>query len=112
MSSVKKRGEGAQKKRGAHWLPGVQAQSAVGQQTAGDAFDVTGFSDGRMHRIFVAHVVGSVENPMSDAALTETAAELMDGVLPAKQRRALIEACWAIDSQEQPSSLARLAALA
>ena len=67
--------------------------------------------DGRTLQTFVAQVVGSVANPMSDAALTEKAADLMDGVLPAVQSRALIDACWQIEDSPQASALARLAAL-
>jgi 2-methylcitrate dehydratase PrpD len=67
--------------------------------------------DGRTLQTFVAQVVGSVANPMSDAALTEKAADLMDGVPPAVQSRALIDACWQVEDSAQAAALARLAAL-
>ncbi|MDO8544090.1 MAG: MmgE/PrpD family protein [Opitutaceae bacterium] len=66
--------------------------------------------DGRELRTFVEHVVGSVENPMSDAALAEKAANLMEGLLPDKRIRELIDACWAVEQLGLASKLATLAA--
>ena len=69
-------------------------------------------TDGRQRHVFVAQVVGSVENPMSDAALTDKAADLMEGLLPGKQIQALIAACWDVQKLPRASELARLGAAA
>ena len=71
---------------------------------------VVSLKDGRKLHSFVGQVVGSVENPMSDAALTGKAADLMDGLLPAGRIRELIEACWAVETLPRASALARLGA--
>ena len=59
---------------------------------------------------FVAQVVGSLENPISDAALSEKATDLMEGLLAPGRIRALIEACWSVETLPRASTLARLGA--
>ena len=58
--------------------------------------------DGRRVEKYVEHAVGSVERPMSDAALEAKFSDLADGVLPAARTRALIDTCWRIE--ELPSA--------
>jgi 2-methylcitrate dehydratase PrpD len=53
--------------------------------------------DGRVLSHFVEHVVGSLERPLSDAALEAKALDLMQGVLPDAQARALLGLCWTVE---------------
>jgi hypothetical protein len=69
-------------------------------------------NDGRTLETFVAHVVGSLENPMTDQALTGKASDLMDGILPREQSRALIDACWRVEKLASAATLAQLSASA
>ena len=65
--------------------------------------------DGRRVEKFIEHVVGSVERPMSDAALESKFIGLAEGVLPENQARRLIAQCWTV---EELASAAELAAAA
>lgn len=65
--------------------------------------------NGRVLTHFVEHVVGSLERPMSDTDLEAKALDLMKGVLPDPQARALLDLCW---KAETLPSAARLAAAA
>ena len=72
--------------------------------------DVTAvLTDGRRVHVFVAHAIGSLSNPMSDAQLEAKFRGMADGVLGAPRCRALIEACWGLG---QASDLVILAGLA
>ncbi|MGZ5084847.1 MAG: hypothetical protein ACXWHA_16295, partial [Usitatibacter sp.] len=51
-------------------------------------------ADGRRVRVFVEHAIGSLERPMSDAALEAKFHSLADGVIGAKKATALVGACW------------------
>ena len=66
--------------------------------------------DGHRLRTFVDQVVGSVENPMTDASLTTKALDLMDGLLPADRVREAIDACWNIEKLPRASAVARATA--
>lgn len=50
--------------------------------------------DGRKLHKRIEHAVGSVEVPMTDAALEAKFADLAEGVLPQPQARQLAELCW------------------
>jgi 2-methylcitrate dehydratase PrpD len=64
--------------------------------------------DGRRVHVFVAHAIGSLENPMTDAQLDAKFHGLSDPVLGAAKTTALIEACWSVS---QAGDLRALAAL-
>ena len=49
--------------------------------------------DGRVLERFVAHVIGSVENLMSDAALAEKFSDLCAGVLSGDKMHRLADLC-------------------
>jgi 2-methylcitrate dehydratase PrpD len=66
--------------------------------------------DGRTVTTFVEHVMGSLENPLSDAALTAKAKDVMEGCLPAEQISALLAAAWNIVGEPAASIVARHAA--
>jgi len=63
--------------------------------------------DGRRMEKFVEHAVGSVERPMSDADLEAKFSGLAEGVIPAGQRRRLIDLCWQIESQSSAAVVAQ-----
>jgi 2-methylcitrate dehydratase PrpD len=65
--------------------------------------------DGRRHELFVRHATGSVERPMTDAALEAKFLGLADGVLPADRARRLMELCWRIDSAANAATIAAAA---
>ena len=67
--------------------------------------------DGRTISRHIEHAIGSLEKPMSDAALDAKFMDLADGILPPDQARALIGKCRAIEQQDDAGSLARAAAL-
>ena len=66
-------------------------------------------SDGRVVSLFVEHVVGSLERPMSDADLEAKALDLMQGVLPDTQARALLDLCWKVEGLPGAAALASAA---
>jgi hypothetical protein len=59
----------------------------------------------------VEHVVGSVKNPMTDAALTAKATDLMQDLLAPERIRVLLEACWNVEKLPKAARLATLAAV-
>jgi 2-methylcitrate dehydratase PrpD len=66
--------------------------------------------DGRVLERFVAHVIGSVENPMSDAALQEKFSDLCGGILPADKMQRLADLCHAPDKLQDAGDIGRAAA--
>jgi 2-methylcitrate dehydratase PrpD len=70
------------------------ADPAVGEE---QVRAVVTLKDGRRFEKFIEHVVGSVEKPMSDAALEGKFLDLADGVLPQARARALLALCWRIE---------------
>jgi 2-methylcitrate dehydratase PrpD len=55
-------------------------------------------------------VIGSIENPMSDAALDVKFLDLANGVLPQPQARKLLELCWTAEKLPSAGEIARAAA--
>jgi 2-methylcitrate dehydratase PrpD len=66
-------------------------------------------TDGGRFDKFVEHAVGSLEQPMGDAALEAKFTGLADGVLPADRIRRVMELCWKIDELSEASTLPRAA---
>jgi 2-methylcitrate dehydratase PrpD len=62
--------------------------------------------DGRRFEKYIEHVVGSVERPMSDAALEAKFTDLVDGVLPATQSRRLMNLCRTVEDLPAVSAIA------
>jgi 2-methylcitrate dehydratase PrpD len=61
------------------------------------AADVTAvLKDGRRERVFVAHAIGSLERPMTDADLEAKLRALAGPVIGAGRTGSLIAACWAL----------------
>ena len=65
--------------------------------------------DGRVLNLFVEHVVGSLERPMSDADLEAKFLGLAKGVLPDAQARSLMAQCWKVESLASVAALATAA---
>ena len=65
--------------------------------------------DGRTLHKFIAHAIGSVEVPMSDKQLEAKFSDLAEGVLPAAQVRALMDACWKVEQLPDAAAIARAA---
>jgi 2-methylcitrate dehydratase PrpD len=66
--------------------------------------------DGRVLERFVEHAVGSVENPMSDAALDAKFADLVTGILPDDRSKRLLELCRGVERLGDAGDIARAAA--
>jgi 2-methylcitrate dehydratase PrpD len=67
--------------------------------------------DGRRLEKTVEKVIGSVENPMSDAALDVKFLDLTSGVLPLAQARKLLDLCWNAEMLPSAGEIAKAAAL-
>jgi 2-methylcitrate dehydratase PrpD len=57
--------------------------------------------------LFVAHAVGSVQNPMSDRALEDKFRGLSEGALPPDRTERLIGLCWGADKLPDAGEIAR-----
>lgn len=65
--------------------------------------------DGRTFHRFVEHAVGSVEVPMTDAALETKFEGLAEGILPNARIRSLMDACWNVERSSDAGAIARAA---
>jgi len=65
--------------------------------------------DGRRLERHVAHALGTLERPMSDADLEAKFRGLVEGILPKRPIGELIAACWSVESLEDAGEIARLA---
>jgi 2-methylcitrate dehydratase PrpD len=68
--------------------------------------------DGRVLERFIAHAVGSVENPMSDAQLEAKFTGLCAGILPDDRARHLMKLCRDAEHLNDAGDIARAAAAA
>jgi 2-methylcitrate dehydratase PrpD len=66
-------------------------------------------ADGRVLNKHVAHAIGSLERPMSDAQLEEKFRGLAERVLGPERTRRLIQLCWEADQLKDAGELARAA---
>jgi len=83
------------------------ANPSVGKQQAHVRIHLR---DGRVLESFIAEAVGSVKNPMSDAALEAKFRDLAEGVLPAERTRRLIDLCRSVERLADAGDVARAAA--
>jgi 2-methylcitrate dehydratase PrpD len=72
---------------------------------------VVRLTDGRVLTRHIEHVIGSLEKPMTEAALEAKFLDLADGILAADRTKALIQKCWAVERQPDAGSLALAAAV-
>jgi 2-methylcitrate dehydratase PrpD len=63
--------------------------------------------DGRKLEMFIAHAIGSVERPMTDADLEAKVIDLAEGIIPAKQVQHLIELCWNVEKLSNAAEIAQ-----
>ena len=83
-----------------------KVEATVAEGIEEDQADVTAvLRDGRRMHVFVEHAVGSLERPMSDAALEDKFHGQADPVLGAARAQALIEACWGIGAAPTTGTL-------
>jgi 2-methylcitrate dehydratase PrpD len=61
---------------------------------------------------FVEHAIGSVNKPMSDAAIEQKVLELADGILPPDQVRRVVDLCWRADELDNAGEIAQRSAKA
>jgi 2-methylcitrate dehydratase PrpD len=66
--------------------------------------------DGRVLERFVAHVIGSVENPLSDAGLQEKFSDLCGDILAADKMQRLAELCGTPEKLDDAGDIGRAAA--
>ncbi len=66
-------------------------------------------ADGRREHVFVEHAIGSMQRPLSDAALEGKFHALSDGVLGAARTADLIRAGWSVGTSADLRALAALA---
>jgi 2-methylcitrate dehydratase PrpD len=70
------------------------------------AADVTVFlADGTKKHVFVEHAIGSLERPLTDAALEAKFHSLADAVIGRAKSAALIEACWKLGAAKDVRAL-------
>jgi len=75
------------------------------------AADVTAvLRDGRRLRVFVEHAIGSLQRPMSDAALADKFHAQADAVLGRQRVQALVQTCWQAAQLPQARALSSAAA--
>lgn len=72
---------------------------------------VVRLKDGRVLALRVEHAMGSLEKPMSNAALEAKFLDLADGVLPPDRAEALIRKCWNVEQLSDAGSLTLAAAI-
>ena len=65
--------------------------------------------DGRILTRHIENAIGSLEKPMSDAALEAKFADLADGILPRDQARRVMDMCWSIEKAPDAGALAEAA---
>ena len=66
--------------------------------------------DGRKLEKYIDNAIGSMKNPMSDAALEAKFADLAQGVILAAQARKVMDLCWNIEKLGSAAELAKTAA--
>jgi 2-methylcitrate dehydratase PrpD len=70
---------------------------------------VVRLKDGRRFLRHVENAIGSLENPMSDAALEAKFTDLADGILPLRRIQELIALCWSVERAADMNRIARAA---
>ena len=65
--------------------------------------------DGSRLEKYIDNAIGSVKNPMTDAALEAKFADLADGVLPKAQARKVMDLCWGVEKLTSAGEIAKTA---
>ena len=83
-----------------------KVQATVDNTIREESADVTAWlKNGEKVHIFVEHAIGSLERPMTDAALEAKFQQLSHPVLGEAKTRALIEACWQLGQAAHVSAV-------
>jgi len=83
-----------------------KVQATVDNTIREESADVTAFlKDGRKIHVFVEHAIGSVQRPMTDAALEAKFHAMSDLVLGREKTAALVQACWQLGQAKDVSAL-------
>lgn len=82
----------------------AEAQPGIREE---EAYVTITLRDGRKLERHVAHAVGSLERPMSDADLEAKFRGLADGLLTPARTEKLISLCWSVASLKDVAELAR-----
>jgi 2-methylcitrate dehydratase PrpD len=72
---------------------------------------VVRLKDGRSFACHVKNAIGSLQNPMSDAALEAKFADLAEGILTPRRIQDLIALCWAVERAPDMNAIARAASI-
>lgn len=72
-----------------------------------EAFVSISLTDGRVLDTHIEHAIGSLERPMSNAALEEKFGAQAVAAIPQAQVARVMELCWAVESLENISDLTR-----
>jgi 2-methylcitrate dehydratase PrpD len=64
--------------------------------------------DGRTLHRHIEHAIGSLDVPMSDAALEGKFADLADGILPGPAIRQVMDLCWKIETLNNAADIAKM----
>lgn len=67
--------------------------------------------DGRRLEKSIEKVIGSLENPLSDAAIEAKFLDLSGGILPPAQARKMIDLCWNAEKLANAGEIAKAAAI-
>jgi 2-methylcitrate dehydratase PrpD len=67
-------------------------------------------TDGRILQTHVAHALGSLQHPMSDADLAGKFSGLVDPVMPQSQAQSVIQMCWDFAQLNDSGQLSRATA--
>jgi 2-methylcitrate dehydratase PrpD len=82
--------------------------ATVDESVHEDAARVTiKLSNGRTLEKHIAHTIGSLDRPMSDADLEAKFRGLADGILSRTETDALIKLCWSIEKLNDAGEIAR-----
>lgn len=84
----------------------LQEDEAIGR--TGACVTIT-LKNGRSHSKHVAHALGTLQRPMSDADLEAKFSGLTEETLTPGQRGKVIDLCWQLPSSEDAAALARAA---
>jgi hypothetical protein len=84
-------------------------QATVDNSIREESADVTAIlKDGRKIHVFVEHAIGSVQRPMTDAALEAKFHGMSDVVIGADKTNALLKACWGLGQSADVHALTAL----
>jgi 2-methylcitrate dehydratase PrpD len=86
-----------------------KVQATVDNNIREESADVTAIlKDGRKIHVFVEHAIGSVQRPMTDAALEAKFHGMSDVVIGADKTNALLKACWGLGQATDVQALVAL----